>query len=121
MAISPLTKTHRQEAGLVERFEPYIAGLEIGNAYTELNDPLQQRKRLESQKQERSLSGEDSAPPVDESFLHALETGLPPTGGAGLGVERLVMLLTDQAHIQDILMFPLSKTERALKEPDTEE
>lgn len=172
VSVSPLTKQHRSQPGLVERFEPYIAGLEIGNAYTELNDPVEQRRRLEQQKHfqvaslkepveaqslpdKKSLSvkcedssfsqmdppkgfvqkpsiddpQQESAPyeskalaqkpdgdlchPVDESFLQALETGMPPTGGVGLGVERLVMILSDQRSIKDSMLFPMLRRKPA--------
>ncbi|MCY4512315.1 MAG: lysine--tRNA ligase [Bdellovibrionales bacterium] len=119
LAVSPLTKKHRQwksihKAGedtkyyrTVERFEPYIAGMEIGNAYTELNDPVDQRERLTLQEKQRKEEG--SSHPVDQNFLHALEVGMPPTGGVGLGIERLVMILTDQASLRDCILFPMLK------------
>jgi lysyl-tRNA synthetase class 2 len=102
--ISPLTKSHRSKPGLVERFEPICAGMELGNAYTELNDPEDQRARLEEQEASRVV--DEEAQPMDEDFLYAIETGMPPTGGVGLGVERLVMMLTDRPSIRDIILFP---------------
>lgn len=102
--ISPLTKSHRAKPGLVERFEPFAAGMELGNAYTELNDPEDQRRRLEEQEAQRVV--DEEAQPMDEDFLHAIDTGMPPTGGVGLGVERLVMMLTDRHSIRDIILFP---------------
>lgn len=102
--ISPLTKSHRSVAGLVERFEPICACMELGNAYTELNDPEDQRARLEEQEASRVV--DEVAQPMDEDFLHAIETGMPPTGGVGIGVERLVMMLTDRHSIRDIILFP---------------
>lgn len=102
--ISPLTKAHRKEIGLVERFEPFCAGMEIGNAYSELNDPEDQRDRLREQEAKRLV--DEEAQPMDEDFLHAIEVGMPPTGGVGLGVERIVMILTNQHSIRDILLFP---------------
>ena len=105
LALSPLTKKHRNKKypRLVERFEPYIAGMEIGNAYTELNDPLEQKERLIYQERQDNH-------PLDKNFIHALEVGMPPTGGVGLGIERLVMILTDQSRIKDILLFPILKS-----------
>lgn len=102
--VSPLTKSHRSIPGLVERFEPIAAGMEIGNAYTELNDPEDQRRRLEEQEAQRIV--DEEAQPMDEDFLLAIETGMPPTGGVGLGLERLVMLVTDRPSIRDIILFP---------------
>jgi lysyl-tRNA synthetase class 2 len=104
MEISPLTKKHRKLNGLVERFEPIVAHMEIGNAYTELNDPEDQRERMEQQEAQRVV--DEEAQPLDEDFLHAIEVGMPPTGGVGLGIDRLVMLLTDQQSIRDIIFFP---------------
>ena len=157
LSVSPLTKRHREMeelAGqsktsekieskyrLVERFEPYIAGMELGNAYTELNDPIDQRNRLKQQerwskeetttgaaqakkehpqKQETDIvqdsknqssqqNTKESAPTIDENFIHALELGMPPTGGVGLGIERLIMILTDQKSIRDCILFPALK------------
>lgn len=105
--ISPLTKSHRDKPGCVERFEPVVAGMELGNAYTELNDPVIQRARLEEQEAKRVV--DDEAQPMDEDFLHAIDVGMPPTGGVGIGVERLVMILTNQPSIRDILFFPTMK------------
>lgn len=107
---TPLCKVHRDDPTLVERFEPYINGWEVGNAYSELNDPLLQRKLLEEQV-ERGRGGEDETHPLDEDFLRALEYGMPPTGGVGIGMDRMIMLLTDSATIKDVLLFPLMKPE----------
>ena len=105
--ISPLTKIHRENSKLVERFEPFVACMEIGNSYSELNDPEEQRNRLKEQ--EANRGHDEEAHPMDEDFLHAIETGMPPTGGVGIGIERIVMLLTDRASIRDILFFPTMK------------
>ena len=105
---APLCKTHRSNPDLIEQFEPYINGWEIGNAYSELNDPILQRKLLEEQV-ERGRGGENETHPMDEDFLHAIECGMPPTGGVGIGIDRLVMLLTNQATIRDVQLFPLMK------------
>ncbi len=102
--VSPLTKTHRVHSGLVERFEPMVAHMELGNSYTELNDPEDQRRRLEAQEAQRVV--DEEAQPMDEDFLNAIETGMPPTGGVGVGMERLVMLVTDRPSIRDIILFP---------------
>ncbi|KAL1409954.1 lysyl-tRNA synthetase [Vanrija albida] len=103
--MSPLAKYHRSRAGLTERFECFIATKEICNAYTELNDPFVQRERFEEQVRQKD-QGDDEAQGVDETFLNALEYGLPPTGGWGLGIDRLVMFLTDSANIKEVLLFP---------------
>ena len=99
---------HREKDGMIERFESFIAGMEVSNAYTELRDPVQQRKHFEKE-EERQESGDDEAHPIDMDFVNALELGMPPTGGLGIGVDRIAMLLTDQESIRDVLLFPMMK------------
>lgn len=109
--MSPLTKKHRSKPGLVERFELIINGKEIANAYSELNDPIDQRERFEDQVKLMER-GDDEAMFIDYDFLRALEYGMPPTAGIGFGIERLAMLLTGQVSIQDVLLFPQMRPER---------
>jgi lysyl-tRNA synthetase class 2 len=107
--ISPLAKSHEKMPLLTERFELFIAGREICNAYTELNDPMEQRRRFEQQAKAKEEHGDAEAHEKDENFCRALEYGLPPTGGWGCGIDRLVMLLTDTWNIRDVLLFPMMK------------
>jgi lysyl-tRNA synthetase class 2 len=103
--LSPFAKAHRTEAGLVERFEAYVAGMEIANAFTELNDPDEQRARFEAQTR-LAAEGDDETQPFDESYLFALEHGMPPAGGVGLGVDRLVMVMSGRRSIREVVLFP---------------
>lgn len=109
--MSPLAKRHRSEPGLVERFEAICNGHEICNAFSELNDPLDQRARFEEQMKARAR-GEEEIQPLDEDFLRALEYGMPPTAGLGIGIDRITMLLTGQESIRDVILFPQMKPER---------
>ncbi len=107
---TPLCKAHRKDDRLIERFEPFCLGAELGNAYSELNDPVIQKKLLEEQ-QDMLKKGDDEANPFDADFVNALEIGMPPTGGLGLGLDRMIILLTGQESIRDVILFPFMRPE----------
>jgi lysyl-tRNA synthetase class 2 len=119
VAISPLSKNKREEPDWVERFEVFAGGLEIGNAFSELNDPEEQRRRFEQQLREKER-GDEEAHAMDEDYIRALSYGLPPTGGEGIGIDRLTMLLTGSKSIRDVILFPLLRPQ-AVEELVTEE
>ncbi len=115
LAVSPLSKQKPDEPDWVERFEFYIGGFEVGNAFSELNDPEEQRKRFEQQLTQRER-GDDEAHQMDEDYVRALAYGLPPTGGEGIGVDRLTMILTGASSIRDVILFPLLRPKKAAQE-----
>jgi lysyl-tRNA synthetase class 2 len=119
LAVSPLSKQKPDEPDWVERFEFYIGGFEVGNAFSELNDPEEQRKRFEQQLTERER-GDDEAHQMDEDYVRALGYGLPPTGGEGIGIDRLTMILTGAKSIRDVILFPLLRPQKNAAEAGDE-
>ena len=107
--LSPFAKAHRSEPGLVERFECFAAGMEFANAFTELNDPDEQRARFEEQRRQIA-AGDEEGQPYDEDFVRALEHGMPPTGGVGVGIDRLVMILAGKTSIREVMLFPAMRS-----------
>ena len=117
--VSPLSKHKRDDPAFVERFEIYAAGMEIGNAYTELNDPKEQCRRFEMQL-ELKAAGDEEAHQMDSDYVRALSYGMPPAGGVGIGVDWLAMLITDSHTIRDVILFPLLRPERHSTAEDAE-
>ena len=118
--MSPLTKMHRSKAGLTERFELMVNGKELANAYSELNDPIDQEERFKEQMR-LADKGDDEAMIIDQDFLRALQYGMPPTSGIGIGIDRLVMLMTGKTYIQEVLFFPQMKPEKKAPRSSKEE
>merc|ERR1711915_590268 len=118
--VSPLAKNHRSKPGLTERFECFVAKKEICNAYTELNDPAIQRQRFEQQAKDKE-AGDDEAQVIDDDFIEALQFGLPPTAGWGMGLDRLTMFLTNSYNIKEVILFPTMKPNIQVRRENEEE
>jgi lysyl-tRNA synthetase class 2 len=116
--LSPLARQKKDEPSLVDRFELFVARMELANAYTELNDPIEQRRRFEAQIAARQ-AGDEEAHRLDEDYVRALEYGLPPTAGEGIGIDRLVMLFADRASIREVILFPLLRPEAPAEGPES--
>jgi lysyl-tRNA synthetase class 2 len=120
VAISPLSKNKPDEPEWVERYEIFIGGLEVGNAFSELNDPVEQRKRFEQQLTEKER-GDEEAHQMDEDYIRALSYGMPPTGGEGIGIDRITMLLTGSKSIRDVILFPLLRPQKQAEQEEPAE
>jgi lysyl-tRNA synthetase class 2 len=120
VAISPLSKNKPDEPDWVERYEIFIGGLEVGNAFSELNDPVEQRKRFEQQLAEKER-GDEEAHQMDEDYIRALSYGMPPTGGEGIGIDRITMLLTGSKSIRDVILFPLLRPQKQVEQEEPAE
>ena len=118
LAVSPLSKVKPDELDWVERFEFYIGGFEVGNAFSELNDPVDQLGRFEAQLEERKRGDDEAMAEVDEDYVRALGYGLPPTAGEGIGIDRLTMILTGSRSIRDVILFPLMRPHKPVPEPE---
>ncbi|HON72878.1 MAG TPA: lysine--tRNA ligase, partial [bacterium] len=110
VAVSPLAKARENDPRFTDRFELFIGGLEVANAFSELNNPVEQRERFEAQLREKMM-GEEETHPMDEDFIEALEYGMPPTGGLGIGIDRLTMLFANVDSIREVILFPLQRPE----------